>query len=95
MMKTQTATAANVSICAQYHATRFDLPEGRDWLVTGCNGHSYVVTIWVEEANGRMAKCQCKAFQFGNVCKHLRFIQTVDSLLTKAAVREIKPVYFN
>jgi hypothetical protein len=85
-----------LSICAHFDGNRFDLSEGRDWLVTTFdheNGeHAYVVTVWVEDGLGRMASCRCKAFGFGNVCRHIRYVQLVDSLLTKAPVREIQPV---
>jgi hypothetical protein len=76
---------------AQYHKTRFDLPEGREWLVTSGN-HEYMVTVWTEENLGRLASCRCRAFQFGRVCKHIRFIAKCDSYLTGAPVREIKGV---
>ena len=86
-------TAAAPSITATYQSSRFDLPEGREWLVTSCSGHSYVVTIWTDEDFGRMASCRCAAFNFGKVCKHIRFAQLADSILTKSPVREIRPVY--
>jgi len=88
------------SIGASYAGLRFDLPEGRDWLVTTHDDpsgkpHSYLVTVWVEEGLGRLASCRCGGFKFGRVCRHIRFIQRADSILTRAPVREIRPVYFN
>lgn len=99
-----TAAAANETkttrfdICASYSATRFDLPEGREWLVTTNDNpaerpHRYLVAVWVEEGLGRIASCQCKAFQFGNPCRHIKYVALVDSILTNAPVRELKPVY--
>jgi hypothetical protein len=89
----ETTTRRNVSICATFDGNRFDLPEGRDWLVTSEESHAYVVTVWVEEDLGRMASCRCDGFKFGRCCRHVKYVQVVDSLLTKAPVREIKPVY--
>lgn len=99
-----TAAAANetkttrFNICASWNGSRFDLPEGREWLVTTNDNpaerpHAYVVTVWVEEGLGRIASCRCDAFRFGNPCRHIRYAQAVDSILTNAPVREIKPVY--
>lgn len=87
-----TATAGR-TITARYNMTRFDLPEGREWLVTSDSGWSYVVLVWTDKRFGRMAKCSCEAGRFGKPCKHVRFIQVADSILTEAPIREIRPVY--
>jgi hypothetical protein len=88
MMKEATGTG----LSAQYHKTRFDLSEGREWLVRSDSGHEYVVTVWVESGLGRIASCRCRAFQFGVVCKHIRFVAKCDSYLTGAPVREVQGV---
>jgi hypothetical protein len=77
---------------ATYFKTRHDLPQGREWLVTTENEHSYVVTVWVEEELGRLASCRCKAFSFGQPCRHIRFVAYADSFLTRAPLREIQRV---
>lgn len=86
-----------VSIRATYQTTRFDIPEGRDWLVTTFDHadgeHAYVVTIWHEEGLGRMASCRCKAFTFGQLCRHIRYAASCDSVLTNEPLRAIRPVY--
>lgn len=81
----------HTTLKAQYNKTRFDLREGREWLVTS-GDHEYVVTVWTEESLGRMASCRCRAFQFGRVCKHIRFIAKADSYLTGAPMRDIRGV---
>lgn len=77
---------------ARYSRTRFDIPEGREWEVTTPEGHSYLVTIWKDSEHGRMATCRCRAFTFGQVCRHVRYAQRVDSFLTGAPVRDIQGV---
>jgi hypothetical protein len=90
---TQTETPRTKAFtCAQFHGTRFDLNEGRDWLITTEEGHAYVVTIWAEEELGRMASCRCKAFTFGQLCRHIIYAQAVDTTLTGAPMRAIRPV---
>lgn len=88
-----------VSICATFHGSRFELAEGREWLVTTYDHadgeHAYIVTVWVEEGLGRMASCRCQAFVFGQLCRHIKYTQLVDTELTRAPVREIRPVYYN
>lgn len=86
------------NICAAWNGSRFDLPEGREWLVTTNDNpaekpHRYLVAVWVESELGRVASCQCRAFQFGNPCRHIKYVALVDSILTGAPTREIKPVY--
>lgn len=92
-----TAARRKVSIAASYHATRFDLSGGREWLVTTFDHadgeHSYIVTVWHEEENGRMASCRCKAASFGQLCRHIKYVQICDSLLTHEPIRAIRPVY--
>ena len=77
---------------AQFDGLRRDLPEGREWLVTTPEAHSYVVTVFVDAEHGRMATCRCRAFTFGRPCRHIRFVQMADSFLTRAPVREIQAV---
>lgn len=76
------------TMTARYHRTRPDLPQGREWLVNG----KYIVTVYADAEFGRVATCRCKAFTFGLACKHIGYVQRVDSILTRAPVREIQPV---
>ena len=48
--------------------------------------------ITVDARFGRTAKCSCKAGRFGLACRHIRFVQGADSVLTGAPVREIREV---
>jgi hypothetical protein len=85
------------SITAQYVSTRFDLQDGREWLVTTSDhadgDHLYIVTVWQEDELGRMASCRCKAASCGLLCRHVRYAQVCDSILTHVPMRAIRPVY--
>ena len=68
------------------------LPQGRQWTVHSDSGADYAVTVWVDAKHGRMARCSCKASEFGLACKHIRFVQRADSYLSAAPVRDIQAV---
>lgn len=75
----------------RFKRLRRDLPDGREWLVTSdTSGNTYSVTVWVDPVFGRLAECSCKAGEFGQACKHLRFAQGADSGLFQVEPREIR-----
>lgn len=83
-------TGTKQTMTAQYHKTRFDLSEGREWAVTSdTSGNTYLVTFYKGEQGKRFGYCSCAAASFDQPCKHLIFAAGCDSVLTRIPMRDV------
>jgi hypothetical protein len=85
-------------IKADFGGLRRDLPGGREWTVTtqdkpDARPHVYPVSVWEEPEAGRVAKCVCRGFHAGHLCRHIKYVQPVDALLFSAENRPPSPIH--
>lgn len=77
---------------------RRDLPAGREWTVITqdkpeTRPHVYPVAVWTDAELGRVARCVCRGFHAGHLCRHIRGVQPVDGILFRAENRTPAPVH--